>query len=172
MLVSNLNVKWIVSSILILGIWSKLIDYYVPAFFIERSSFLDLDKYLKHQMELQKGRRKLATTTKDSKQKDNRFDEENIGKAKKTGKKLRRVIAQDDSDEAIEAISASEDEAATQDTKDVKRKKKKLTMGKSPIDYNILFPKKRKRKEKVGTGTSDDPWYSYKILCYNCFLHN
>lgn len=103
-------------------------------------------------MELQKGRRKLATKN-DSVQKDNRYadseEDDDDGTKRKKGKPRRRIINQeDDSDDGAERVK----------TKKHSKESKKASKSKSSLDYKVLFPKKRKRKEKVGCGISEDPW--------------
>lgn len=100
-------------------------------------------------MELQKGRRKLVTKN-DSVQKDNRYadsEEDDDGEKKKKGKPRRRIIMEDDSDEGAEKVKPKKH-----------KESKKTSKSKSSLDYNVIFPKKRKRKEKVGCVISEDPW--------------
>ncbi|ODM94276.1 DNA excision repair protein ERCC-6 [Orchesella cincta] len=112
-------------------------------------SFLDFDKYLKEQTERQKGRRKFAAKT--GKQKDNRFD---------ATKKLKKKNRADDSEVEEGEVSDDDEEVSLETIK----KKAKLKVAaslsskkKSPLDMNVIFPKKRKRKAKLGSGTSEDP---------------
>lgn len=126
------------------------------------SSFINLDKYLKQQMELQKDRRKLAVKN-GSGHKDNRFadsndEEDEPNSSRKSGKQRRRIVV-NESDEDHESVNYE----TLKKTKKKKQKHKiKETEKSSPLDYKVLFPKKRKRKEKVGSGVSDDPWVARK----------
>lgn len=113
------------------------LNYPFYSFFL--SAFMNLDKYLKQQLELQKNRRQLASKT--GKQADNRYADDDS--STKKGKSRRRVVSLDDSDE-----DANNNEPSTP------------TPGtsKSALNYKVMFPKKRKRKEKVGAATSSDPY--------------
>ncbi|CAL8141407.1 unnamed protein product [Orchesella dallaii] len=110
-----------------------------------KGSFLNFEKYLKEQTELQKSRRKLVT--KKSKQKDYRFDE--MDKRKQSNSSSDNEDDHEDNDDGVslEAIKNKARKKMTASTSSIK---------KYSLDMHVIFPKKRKRKQKLGCGTNDD----------------